>query len=213
MKTDELIARLSADNARDGWREPMRALGLGVAAGTVTSFAIMVLWLGKRPDLAAAMSTSAYWMKFAYTAAFAIVAFWLLERLAKPGAPATVPEVALFIPFFALAAIAIVEIAQAAPAERPHMMMGASSNVCPWRIIALSLPIFSGVFWALKKFAPTRLIVAGAVAGLLAGAAGAWVYAFHCDESAAPFVAIFYTFGVAVVGALGGAIGRFALRW
>lgn len=213
MKTDELVARLSADTARDPWREPARALGIGVAAGTVASFAIMVLWLGIRPDLAAAMSTSAYWMKFAYTAAFAIVSFWLLERLARPGAPATTQEFVLFVPFLALASITMVEMANAAPPMRHHMMMGSSANVCPWRIIALSLPVFVGAFSSLRKLAPTRLILSGAIAGLLAGAVGAWVYAFHCDESAAPFVAIFYTLGVVVVGALGGAIGRFALRW
>jgi hypothetical protein len=47
----------------------------------------------------------------------------------------------------------------------------------------------------------------------LAGAAGAWVYAFHCDESAAPFVAIWYTLGIALVGALGGMLGQWLLRW
>jgi hypothetical protein len=92
-------------------------------------------------------------------------------------------------------------------------MMGASSNVCPWRIALLSLPLFAGAFWSLSKLAPTRPIVAGTMAGLLAGAFGAWIYAFHCDESAAPFVVIWYTLGIAAVGALGGALGRFVLRW
>ena len=51
------------------------------------------------------------------------------------------------------------------------------------------------------------------MAGLLAGAFGAWIYAFHCDESAAPFVIIWYTLGIAAIGALGGLLGRTLLRW
>jgi hypothetical protein len=48
---------------------------------------------------------------------------------------------------------------------------------------------------------------------LLAGAVGAWIYAFHCNESAAPFVAIWYTLGMAAVGASGGLLGKWLLRW
>ena len=92
-------------------------------------------------------------------------------------------------------------------------MMGHSHTVCPWRIVILSLPVFASVFWSLQKLAPTRPVLAGAAAGLLAGAAGAFVYAFHCDESAAPFVVLWYTAGIALVGLAGGLIGRFLLRW
>jgi hypothetical protein len=92
-------------------------------------------------------------------------------------------------------------------------MMGRSHTVCPWRIAILSLPIFASVFWSLRRLAPTKPVLAGAAAGLLAGAAGAFVYAFHCDESAAPFVVLWYTVGIALVGLAGGLLGRFLLRW
>jgi hypothetical protein len=65
----------------------------------------------------------------------------------------------------------------------------------------------------MRQLAPTRPILAGGCAGLLAGAAGAWVYAFHCNESAAPFMAIWYTLGIAAAGLLGAATGRWVLRW
>ncbi len=74
----------------------------------------------------------------------------------------------------------------------------------------LSAPIFFALFWALRSLAPTRLRLAGAVAGLLAGARETFIYAFHCNESAAPFVAIWYTMGIVAVGTL---FGRLALRW
>jgi hypothetical protein len=101
----------------------------------------------------------------------------------------------------------------AAPDARMHLMMGSSANVCPWRIIVLSLPILVGALWGMRGLAPVHLVRAGLAAGVLAGAAGAFVYAFHCDESAAPFVAIFYTLGIAAAGVIGAVLGRFALRW
>lgn len=213
MRTDELIARLSADAAPPPMAAPARMLVLGTAAGMLASFLVMLGWLGLRPDLAAAAATAPFWMKFGYTALLAAATFWLAERLARPGARATLPAAVLGILVLLMAGMAAAKLMTAPADMRMHLMLGSSADVCPWRIIALSLPVFAGTFWALRRLAPTRLIVAGAAAGLLAGAAGAWIYAFHCDESAAPFVAIFYTFGIAVVGAIGGALGRLLLRW
>ena len=91
--------------------------------------------------------------------------------------------------------------------------MGRSANVCAFLIALISLPLFAGVFWALRQLAPIRLTRAGAAAGLLAGATGATIYAFHCTESAAPFVAIWYTAGIALTTLIGAALGRWVLRW
>jgi hypothetical protein len=79
--------------------------------------------------------------------------------------------------------------------------------------VLLSLPIFAGVFWAMRRLAPTRLTAAGAGAGILAGASSAMLYCFHCPESAAPFILIWYTLGIALAACLGAAAGRWVLRW
>jgi len=209
VKTDELIDRLTGDLAPVSRTVVGRTLALGLGAGALASFVAMWLWLGIRPDLASAAATSAYWMKFIYTLSLACLAFWAVERLARPGAGSRVQMTLLGIPVVALLVLAFIQIDGVSRATRMHLMMGASSNVCPWRIAILSLPVFAGAFWALGKLAPTRLVVAGVMAGLLAGAFGAWIYAFHCDESTAPFVVIWYTLGIAAVGALGGLSGRY----
>jgi hypothetical protein len=77
----------------------------------------------------------------------------------------------------------------------------------------LSLPVLAGGVWAMRGLAPVRLVNAGFALGVLAGSAAAVVYAFHCNESAVPFIAIFYTLGIASSGVLGAALGRVALRW
>ena len=93
------------------------------------------------------------------------------------------------------------------------LMMGDSADVCPWRIFIIGLPVLAGAVWAMRGLAPTRLTVAGLVAGGCAGAFGAAIYGFHCDETASPFVAVWYTLGMGAVAALGGVAGSRWLRW
>lgn len=213
MKTDALIERLAENAAPVRAGAVTRALALGLGAGAAVSFALMVLSLGVRPDLMEAMDTNAYWMKFFYTLLLAAAGLWTVERLSRPGAPARTQMMLELLPLVAIVVLGMLELGQAPRAMHNRMIMGASSNVCPWLIVVLALPIFAGVFWSLRRLAPTRPLVAGAAAGVLAGAAGAFIYAFHCNESAASFVAVWYTFGIAMVGVLGALAGRVLLRW
>ena len=47
----------------------------------------------------------------------------------------------------------------------------------------------------------------------MAGGAGAAVYALHCPELAAPFLAVWYVAGIALPVLVGAAIGPRLLRW
>ena len=213
MKTDALIERLCERAEPVRANAARRALLIGAGAGALVSVAAMMLWLGPRPDLMQAMGTGAYWMKFFYTLLFALGGLWTLERLSRPGARTRTQMTLEALPFAAIALWALMRLAMAPAAARMPMMMGHSANVCPWRIVLLALPVFAGALWSLRNLAPTRPALAGAAAGLAAGALGAFIYAFHCNESAAAFVALWYTFGIASVGAIGAVAGRFLLRW
>jgi len=213
MKTPELVEALSSDLPPIGPHAVEARLARGIGVGAAVSFLAMWMWLGFRPDLSSAAMTADYWMKFAYTLALAVFAFWAIDRLARPARTAGLPSLGLALVVAVLFAIAIAQLMASPPGARHHLMMGSSASVCPWRIAALSLPIFVGTFWSLRALAPTRLVLAGAIAGLGSGALGAWVYAFHCDESAMPFVAIFYTLAMVLMGAVGAALARRILRW
>jgi hypothetical protein len=91
--------------------------------------------------------------------------------------------------------------------------MGSSARVCPVIIFALSVPLLGGIFWALQSLAPTRLTQAGAAAGLLSGSTAATIYALHCPETGAPFVALWYSAGILLSTLVGALLGRWALRW
>jgi len=209
MKTAELIERLSGNPApvRDG----ATMMAAGAAAGALVSAAMMLAWLGPRPDLAAAAGTWGYWAKFAYTLAFAVLVFRTAERLAKPAA--TPSPMLDALPLAAIAITAFLQWMSTPAAAHMTLLMGRSAMVCPWRIVTLSLPLLLGTIWGMRRLAPTHAMLAGAAAGLFAGAAGAWIYAFACTESSVVFVAVWYTTGIALTGLLGALIGRWALRW
>ena len=212
MKTDRLIDVLT-DDASPLREDAVRTLALGLGAGAIISFAIMLLWLGIRPDIAAAVATWGYWAKFLYTLGFAVLGFFTVERLTRPGVEVRRQAVWEIAPF---AAIALAAVAQwnAAPADQHiSLLMGGSNTVCPWRIVILSLPLLAGTLLGMRTLAPTRPMLAGGAAGLLAGSAGAWIYAFACGETSAVFVAVWYTAGIALMGVAGMAIGQRVLRW
>ncbi len=212
MKTDELIAHLSADLEEAPAHYVGRVLAMGLGLGFLLSAILMLTAMGPRPDLAVAMTGGAFWMKLAYTLSFAALGLWLVERLGRSDASARKPTLLLLVPVILLLAVAIVQL-MTPGVNRHHLVMGDSWRVCALDILTLSVPVFVTVFWALRKLAPTRLALAGAGAGLLAGAAGASVYAFHCVEYTAPFILIWYTTGIAAAALIGAGISRWALRW
>jgi hypothetical protein len=213
MKTNELIAALAADAApvKPGALSSRLALACLVATGL--ALALVLVWLGMRPDIHIAMRTAAFWIKAGYTTALAGCGFALTLRLGRPGAklgPAAAIAPAVFA---ALAVLAAVELLTAPAGKMPGELMGSSWRVCPIFILAISAPVYALVVWALRGMAPTRLRLAGAAAGLLAGGVGATVYGLHCQESSAAFVAIWYSLGVAAIVALGALLGPRLLRW
>lgn len=212
MRTDDLIAQLS-----DGL-EPVksgavtRLLLIAVAAGMAASAVVMLTVLGPRHHLAVAITGLGMWMKLAYTFALCMFGFGLVERAGRPGADMLRPALLLALPVLAIALLAALQMAVPG-ADMHRLVMGQSARVCAVLILMVAAPSLAAAFWALRQLAPTRLTLAGAGAGLFAGSLGAFVYAFHCPEDSAPFVAIWYTLGIALTTAIGAFLGRWALRW
>jgi hypothetical protein len=75
------------------------------------------------------------------------------------------------------------------------------------------LPALAAALWALRGLAPTQARAAGLAAGLLAGGLGAFGYALACTELSPAFVAVWYSLGIGMAGALGAALGPLTLRW
>jgi len=119
----------------------------------------------------------------------------------------------LAAPVVAMWALAAIVLFGAEPDQRVGLILGKTWFVCPFLIALLSLPTFGGALWAMRGLAPTRPALAGAAAGLLAGAVATTVYALHCPEMGAPFLAIWYLLGMSMPATLGALLGPRLLRW
>lgn len=213
MKTDELIALLASDTSPIAKRSVSLRLALVALAALALAFGVLVAWLGMRPDLAAAMHTSAYWMKTFYTLGLALAGFALVERLSRPGVSGQAGALLLSACLLAIVGLASLQLMRTPAEEMSSAMMGSSWDRCPWRILALSLPGLVVVLAAMRRFAPTKPALAGAGAGIFIGGIAATVYGLYCEETAAPFVAIWYSLGIALSGLLGAVAGARVLRW
>lgn len=209
MRTAGLIDRLAENNAPA--RGPAGTLGFAIASAALASFALLVIWLGIRPDLAEAVTGWSYWLKFFYPLALAGLALMSAVRLSRPGSPAKLGWE--LVPFALVAAAALTQWNAMPASQHMPLLMGQSYAQCPWRILLLALPLLAGTLVAMRKLAPTRPMLAGTFAGLFAGSAAAWIYAFACTETSAVFLAVWYTAGIALTGLLGALVGRWALRW
>ena len=213
MKTEELVTLLAAGVAPVAGNTVSRRVAVALGWGLPGAVLLLVLMLGIRTDLAHAGSELMFWMKPAFAAGLALAGLVAAERLARPGMRLGFVWAALALPVLAVWLIAAVVLVNAAPAQRADLVFGTTWKTCPLNIALISLPLFAATLWAIKGLAPTRLALAGASAGLLAGALAALVYALHCPESTAPFLAVWYVLGIAIPTLAGAVLGPRVLRW
>jgi hypothetical protein len=213
MRTEELVALLATGTGAVDARGPARRFGVAIVIGSLLAALAMATLLGVRPTLGRDAGLAMFWAKFAFVAALAISGLIAAWRLARPGMSLGRSPYALAVPTVGIWLVAIIELARAEPAARLALVLGQTASACPFRIAGLALPVFVAALWAMKGFAPTRLRLAGASAGLLAGGIGAFVYAFHCPELEAAFLGVWYVIGMLIPVAVGALVGPRVLRW
>lgn len=211
MKTDELIRLLSQDapvRMRLG-----RALALAVVAGIVASAVLLLATVGLRDDLASAIGTVRVAFKIGMTLVLAIAAFGLVSRIGKPGVPLRPWALALLLPLALMVVAVGVELLVVPQDAWAARLIGRNAAFCLFFIPVLSLAPLAGFLAALRNGAPEDPGLAGATAGLAAGAIGAALYAWHCPDDSPLFGAAWYTLAITFVIAVGYATGRRLLRW
>lgn len=211
MKTHDLVELL----ARDGTRLPAtgRALGRALLPAGVFSAAVLLAFPRVRPDLAEALATLRFDFKILLNLALCLAALGLLLRLVRPAARRGGWGVALWAVPAVLAMAAVAELFVLPPEQWWPAAHGHNSTWCLRIIPALGIVPLLATLFALRRSAPERPAVAGAVAGLMsAGLAGA-LYALHCPDDSPLFVGIWYVLATGVLAAAGALLGRRLLRW
>jgi hypothetical protein len=213
MNTDELVALLAKGAGPVGPGAARRRFAMALGWGVSGSALAMAIALGVRPDIAEVLLLPMFWIKLAFPALVAVTALLAAMRLARPGVRlGRMPGMlaALFAAVWALGSFALLN---AAPDERIYLVFGDTWIECLVGVPLLSIPVFIAAMWAMKDLAPTSPGLAGGAAGLLAGGVSAAVYALHCPELEAPFIAIWYVLGIFIPTVAGAAIGSCLLRW
>lgn len=214
MKTEDLVNMLAAGAGSVDARVPALRIGIAVGVGLLGAGVLMAGALGVRADIAHAIAQEGmFWVKFAFAAVLAAGSVTLASRLSRPGARLSGLPALLAAPVLAIWMLAAFALIEAGPGNRAALVLGESWAECPLGIALLSVPVLVAVMWAMRGLAPTRLRLAGAAAGLMAGALGAVVYTLHCPEVAAPFLGTWYVLGMLIPTAVGALIGPRVLRW
>jgi len=213
MKTDDLVAMLANGPVAVPRRTASRRIGLAVLAGVPLSFLILFAEYGLRRDLVQAMFWPMFWVKVLFPLCIAAAGFVMVQRLARPGVEVRHAWAGAALPVLLIWVLAVVAWFTVPAEERMPSLMGQSWRICALSIGLMALPVFAATLVALKGLAPTQPARAGAAAGALAGGVGAAVYALHCMELTAPFLAVWYVSGIVVPVLVGAVLGPRLLRW
>ncbi len=213
MKTDELIDLLASGEGPVDRHVLLRRMGIALLGGGLAALLLTMVLYGVRSDIAEVARTPLFWGKVALPGSLALLAIWLNRRLSRPGVKGGAVWALLGLPLLLVWLGALLSLAGAAPDARAELIFGRTWRTCAMNIALLSLPVFIGVFWALRGLAPTRLRQAGAAGGLLAGATATLAYCLHCPEMGVPFWGIWYLLGMLVPTLAGAALGPRLLRW
>jgi hypothetical protein len=212
MKTDDLIASLTADNE---WHP--RPVWFGVLAALIAALplsgALFMMTLGVRPDAAAALHDPFFDLKFLVTLALASSAAAISLDLSRPDASVKKWLWLLAIPGGLLGIGITADFAVHQRSSWTTRLVGSNWLVCMVAIPFLSLPLLAALLAALRRGATSRPALAGAFAGLMSAGLGATLYASHCPDDSPLFVVTWYTIGSLFVAAIGAIVGSRILKF
>ncbi len=212
MKTNELIRALNADKGQGN--PSLRTIWSAAAlVGSVLAALVFMTLLGPRSDIAEAAETLRFLFKFVVTLALAGSALLLIVRMSRPGASLRQPLIAVAVAPLLLAGAVGLEFLALPPDLWRSNWIGNNSTVCLTYIPLIGVLPLAVFVIALRHAAPTRPGLAGAVAGLLAGAVAATFYAAQCNDDSPFFVATWYPLAIAMLAIAGYVLGRVFARW
>jgi hypothetical protein len=212
VRTSRWIAALAADVAI----EPVdlsRRFVAALATGLAGAVALYALFVGPRPDIAEAIGTLRFELKFVDATALALPSLLLLFRLARPDTRPGALALWLFAPLILLAAAVAVELAVVPPGEWLTRLVGENWMYCTTMIPMTAAPILAALIIAMLAGAPQRPAWTGALAGAAAAGLAALLYASHCPDDSPLFVATWYPLATLVCAAAGALAGRRFLAW
>jgi hypothetical protein len=212
VRTSEFIAALAADPIPEPIRLGRRVAG-ALALGLMASLALYALFLGPRPDIAAAPWTMRFDLKFVNAFAFALPSLLLTLRLARPDAEPWSLAIWLLAPLILLAAAVVAELAVVPQSEWLARLIGNNAMHCTMMIPMLAAPLLAAFIIAMRAGAPLHPGLTGALAGAASAGVAALLYATNCPDDSPLFVATWYPLATLICAGVGALAGRRFLTW
>jgi hypothetical protein len=188
-------------------------LALATVPAVAIALGLHLAILGLRPHLISLLGDPRILFKLGLTILLIGLSARMVLRLVKPAADVRGPAVSLAIVPALLAAAVIAELIVLPESLWIRRAIGSNAAFCLMSIPFLAAVPLAGTLLALRQGAPENPSVAGAAAGLFAGAIGAACYTTHCPDDSPLFVAAWYSLAIGFVAAVGALAGRRLLRW
>jgi hypothetical protein len=213
MRTQDLVARLAGDIAPVERNAVSSKLSWALSAGLVGNTLLLVALYGFGSDMPEQLLTLMFWVRLAFPLMIIAAALKLAGRLARPGAKLGLAWVAAILPIATMLLVAGAIMVATPTQYRLQLALGATWWTTAASAAMVSLPSLAAIMVAMGSLAPTRLTLAGAGAGLLAGAQGLLVYSLYCAEMPGQFWSIGHVLAMVVTTGIGAGLAPFYLRW
>lgn len=214
MKTHDLISRLARDLEPVDRSTVGRRLSLALIAGLAGGTIVLVTVFGIHSEMPEQMLTIAFWTRAAFPLAVIAAALQLVERLGRPGVALRSAWGMTLLPIITVMLGAVGFVVATPPQFRLSLVSGSTEwTASVAHVVLLSLPSLAATIHAMRRSAPARLVLAGAGAGLMAGAQGVLIYALYCPEMPVPYWGILHVLAIGITTAIGAALGPHCLRW
>jgi hypothetical protein len=213
MKTDELIDMLGTNIEPVKGGQLRNTLLVALAVGAAAALCLMLAIVGAPSEAFAGDYFGLPVLALTFTLGLVAAGVSFLVRAARPGKPGRAPLVVIGLLFLAILLAGIVTLVLTHPAAWSGMIFGPQWAACLICIPLFSIAPFASLIWALRKEAPTNLAWTGAAAGLVAGALGAAIFAFHHPGGSIPFIVLWSGGPIVLCTLVGATLGPRLLRW
>ena len=137
MRTNEFINTLVADHAAQSPPKPIAyRLVMALVGGFAISAALLLITLGVRPDIMAALGTWRFDLKLGGSLLLVIAASWVALRLSRPTTRSLSVMPALLVPTLLLFVGVVYELVTVPASSWTSLAMGANGVMCLANIMA-----------------------------------------------------------------------------
>ena len=219
-KIDDTILLLSRDidamppslTLRESYRLMLTIGVMGII--TLTMIAAILGWIELRPDYQAAVYQPSVMLKQIVPLLAVLVLLPGISYLCHPETETRPMRIIAALVVVSLLPVMFIAQLFLHPVEEwATHIQGGSMTRCIVLIPMLAMVVLSAQMVVLRRGAPSQPVLAGAQAGLIAGAFAAMIYANFCTEDNPMFYGIWYGCGIVISMAIGALAGRRLLRW